>query len=201
MTPPESAQRVVAISLDGVIANWVKGLRSHVATRKGVADRQLDENVSWDLSEWGVTNPKKMLRDFLVSPMMGRLHLMAGAEQGIATLRDAGFDVMVLTRRQRMAGDDQADKAIARQTTQRWFAEKPELGVGDDDIVFTDDPVSASADIWIDDSPQRAERLLAAGKEVWLLPRPWNRKACKHPEVNILYDGWDSIGDLISQAR
>ena len=196
-----SATTTVAISLDGVIANWVKGLRSHVATRQGVADQQLPENVSWDLSEWGVEDARTTMRDFIRSPMMGRLRIMDGVERGIASLRPAGFSVLVLTRRERMAGDDPADKAIARDTTRQWFTGHPELGIGDNDIVFTDDPVSADADIWVDDSPQRAERLLAAGKEVWMLPRPWNREACKHPEINILYEGWDSIGDLISHNR
>ena len=109
--------------------------------------------------------------------------------------------MLVLTRRERMAGDDPADKEVARETTRQWFAEKPDLGISEDDIVFTDDPVAADADIWMDDSPQRAERLLDAGKEVWMLPRPWNRDACKHPQINILYEGWDSIGDLISSSR
>ena len=212
MAPPEStspafaattagAATTVAISLDGVIANWVKGLRSHVATRQGVADGQLPENVSWDLSEWKVEDARTTMRDFIRSPMLGRLNLMAGVGGGIASLRQAGFSVLVLTRRERMAGDDPADKAIARDTTRLWFADQPELGIGDDDIAFTDDPVSAHADIWVDDSPRRAERLLAASKEVWMLPRPWNREACKHPEINILYEGWDSIGDLISHNR
>ncbi len=196
-----SAPKTVAISLDGVIANWVQGLRSHVATRRGVADQQLSENVSWDLSEWGVTDARPILREFMLSPMMGRLRLIDGAAAGIARLREAGFSVLVMTRRERMAGDDPADKAAARETTRQWFAGQPELGVVDDDIVFTDDPVSADADIWMDDSPQRAERLLEAGKEVWMLPRPWNREACKHPQINILYEGWESIGDLISEAH
>ena len=195
------AQKTVAISLDGVIANWVKGLRSHVATRRGVADQQLPENVSWDLSEWGINDSRTTLRNFMRSPMVGRLQLIDGAATGIARLREAGLAVLVLTRRERMAGDDPADKAVARESTRQWFAGQPELGIGDDDIVFTDDPVSADADIWVDDSPQRAERLLAAGKEVWMLPRPWNRDACKHPEINILYEGWNSVGDLISQSR
>ena len=195
------AQKTVAISLDGVIANWVKGLRSHVATRRGVADQQLPENVSWHLAEWGITDSRTTLREFMLSPMMGRLRLMDGAATGIARLREAGFAVLVLTRRERMAGDDPADKAAARETTRKWFAGQPQLGIGDDDIVFTDDPVSADADIWVDDSPQRAERLLAAGKELWMLPRPWNRDACKHPEINILYEGWSSVGDLISHSR
>ncbi len=193
--------KTVAISLDGVIANWVKGLRSHVATRHGVADQQLAENVSWDLSEWGVTDSRKTLREFMLSPMLGRLHVVAGAETGMARLREAGFGVLVLTRRERMAGDDPNDKAVARATTRRWFAERPELGVADDDIVFADDLVSANADIWVDDAPRRAERLLSAGKEVWMLPRPWNRETCQRPDVQILYDNWHSIGDLISAAR
>ncbi len=195
------AQRSVAISLDGVIANWVKGLRSHVATRRGVADQQLPEKVSWDLSEWGVTDSRTTLREFMLSPMLGRLHLIDGAAAGIARLREAGFSVLVLTRRERMAGDDPSDKATARETTRRWFANQPELGIGDGDIVFADDLVAVNADVWVDDSPQRAQRLLEAGREVWMLPRPWNREACKHPGVNILYEGWDSIGDLISSAR
>ena len=136
------AQKTVAISLDGVIANWVKGLRSHVATRRGVADQQLAENVSWHLAEWGITDSRTTLREFMLSPMMGRLRLMGGAATGIARLREAGFAVLVLTRRERMAGDDPADKAAARETTRKWFAGQPQLGIGDDDIVFTDDPVS-----------------------------------------------------------
>ena len=195
------APTTLAINLDGAIANWVKGLRSHVASRRGVADRQLAENVSWDLSEWGVSDPKPIMREFMLSPMVGRLNLIDGAATGLARLHEAGLAVLVLTRRERMAGDDADDKALARDTTLRWFASQPGLGIGADDIVFTDDPVAADADLWLDDAPLRVHRLLSAGKQVWLLPRPWNREVRKHPDINVLYEGWDSIGDLIAAAN
>lgn len=184
--------------MDGVIANWVKGLRAHVAARHGVADRQLALNVSWDLSEWGVEDPAAAIREFLLSPMSGRLKLVEGAEDGIARLKSAGFRVLAVTRRDHLVGDDPDDRSRTREIAQQWFAGQPQLDIGDDDIVFTDDPVAVDADVWVDDAPRRIKRLAEADKAVWLLPQPWNRSVMQHDGVSLLFDGWDSVDDLIA---
>ncbi len=184
--------------MDGVIANWVKGLRAHVAARHAVADRQLALNVSWDLSEWGVDDPAATIREFLLSPMSGRLKLVEGAAGGIAALQSAGFRVIATTRRDRMVGDDPDDQAKTRAIARQWFAGQPGLDIDADDIVFTEDPVAVDADVWVDDAPRRVRRLAEAEKPVWLLPQPWNRSVVQAEGVNLLFDGWDSVDDLIA---
>ena len=203
MTPPSSASSnssspTVALTMDGVIANWVKGLRAHVAARHGVADRQLALNVSWDLSEWGVDDPAGTIRDFLLSPMSGRLKLVEGAEAGVARLQSAGFRVVAVTRRDHMVGDNPDDQDTTRHIARQWFAGQPQLGIGDDEIVFTEDPVGLDADVWVDDAPRRVRRLVEAEKPVWVLPQPWNRSMVQHPGVHVLFDGWSSVDDLIA---
>lgn len=197
----QSDPTTVAISLDGVIANWVKGLRAHVAARQGVADRQLAMNVSWDMSEWGVTDPRATVSDFLMSPMMERLTLVDGVESGLAQLHGAGLSVLVLSRRVSMVGADPSDQAHVRDATRRWFASRPELGIGAGDIMFTDDPVATDADVWVDDAPVRVERLVAANKPVWLLPQPWNRSVRQLSGASILYEGWDSAHELVASLN
>ena len=184
--------------MDGVIANWVKGLRAHVAARHAVADRQLALNVSWDLSEWGVTDPAGTIREFLLSPMSGRLKLVEGAEGGVARLQSAGFRVLAVTRRDHLVGDNPDDQSKTREIARQWFAGQPHLGVAGDDIVFTDDPVAIDADVWVDDAPRRVKRLVEASKPVWLLPQPWNRSVVQQPGVSVLFDGWSSVDDLIA---
>ena len=203
MTPPPSASSnssapTVAVTMDGVIANWVKGLRAHVAARHAVADRQLALNVSWDLSEWGVTDPAATIREFLLSPMSGRLKLVEGVEDGITRLHSAGFRVIAVTRRDRMVGDNPDDQSTTRDIVRQWFAGQPQLGIGADDIVFTEDPVGLDADVWVDDAPRRVKRLIEADKPVWLLPQPWNRTVMQNDGVNVLFDGWSSVDDLIA---
>ena len=184
--------------MDGVIANWVKGLRAHVAARHAVADRQLALNVSWDLSEWDVADPAATIRNFLLSPMSGRLKLVDGVEAGIARLQSAGFRVVAVTRRDHMVGDNPDDRDRTREIVRQWFAGQPQLGIGGDDIVFTEDPVAVDADVWVDDAPRRIRRLAEADKAVWLLPQPWNRSVMQHQGVNVLFDGWSSVDDLIA---
>lgn len=205
MTPPPSASSnsssgapTVVVTMDGVIANWVKGLRAHVAARHAVADRQLALNVSWDLSEWNVDDPAATIRNFLLSPMSGRLKLVEGVEAGIARLQSAGFRVVAVTRRDHMVGDNPDDQDRTREIVRQWFADQPQLGIGGGDIVFTDDPVAVDADVWIDDAPRRIQRLAAADKPVWLLPQPWNRSVMQHQGVSVLFDGWSSVNDLIA---
>ena len=205
MTPPTSASsnsdsgaRTVAATMDGVIANWVKGLRAHVAARHAVADRQLALNVSWDLSEWGVSDPAGTIREFLLSPMSGRLKLVEGAEAGIARLQSAGFRVLAVTRRDHMVGDNPDDQSVTREIVRQWFGGQPRLGINDDDIVFTEDPVAVDADVWVDDAPRRITRLVEADKPVWLLPQPWNRSVMQTAGVSVLFDGWSSVDDLIA---
>ena len=187
----------VAVAVDGVVIDWLQGLKSHVAARLRVPPKQLAMNVSWNLSEWGIDNPLPYLRGFLASDMAGRAHPIPGAEEGLASLRSAGFEVKAVTRRQHMVGDDPDDKARAREVTVQWFAERPELGVLPEDLVFAGDPVSVEADVWIDNSPGRVQRLVNEGRPVWLLPQPWNRGVQTLPGVSLLFDGWASIGDLI----
>lgn len=184
--------------MDGVIANWVKGLRAHVAARHAVADQQLALNVSWNLSEWGVSDPAAMIREFLLSPMSGRLKLVEGAEGGVAALQSAGFRVVAVTRRDHLVGDDPDDQTKTREIARQWFAGQPELSIDENDIVFTEDPVAVDADVWVDDAPRRVKRLAEADKPVWLLPQPWNRPVMQYTGVNVLFDGWDSVGDLIA---
>ena len=184
--------------MDGVIANWVKGLRAHVAARHAVANQQLALNVSWDLSEWDVDDPAATIREFLLSPMSGRLKLVEGAEAGIARLQSAGFRVVAVTRRDHMVGDNPDDQDRTREIVHQWLAGQPGLGISSDDTVFTDDPVAVDADVWVDDAPRRIHRLAAAGKPVWLLPQPWNRSVMQHQGVHVLFDGWSSVDDLIS---
>lgn len=184
--------------MDGVIANWVKGLRAHVAARNAVADQRLALNVSWDLSEWDVADPAATIRDFLLSPMSGRLKLVEGAEAGLARLQSAGFRVVAVTRRDHMVGDNPDDQSRTREIVRQWFAGQPQLGIGDDNIVFTEDPVAIDADVWVDDAPRRVKRLAEAAKPVWLLPQPWNRSVMQHEGVSVLFDGWDSVDDLIA---
>lgn len=203
MTSPTSSNssadtRTVAIAMDGVIANWVKGLRAHVAARKAVADGQLALNVSWNLAEWGVDDPAATIRNFLLSPMSGRLKLVDGADTGIARLQSAGFRVLAVTRRDNLVGDDADDRSRTRDIARQWFAGQPELGIGADDIVFTDDPVAVDADVWVEDAPRRVTRLVEADKPVWVLPQPWNRAVVQHPGVQVLFDGWSSVDDLIA---
>ena len=188
----------MALTMDGVIANWVKGLRAHVAARHAVADRQLALNVSWDLSEWAVADPAAAIREFLLSPMSGRLKLVEGVEAGVARLQSAGFRVVAVTRRDHMVGDAPDDQDRTRDIARQWFAGQPQLGIGGGDIVFTDDPVAVDADAWVDDAPRRIRRLAEAEKPVWLLPQPWNRSVMQHQGVNVLFDGWDSVDDLIA---
>jgi len=184
--------------MDGVIANWVKGLRAHVAARHAVADRQLALNVSWDLSEWDVEDPAAMIREFLLSPMSGRLKLVDGAEGGIGALQSAGFRVLAVTRRDHMVGNNPDDQTRTREIARQWLAGQPQLGMSADDIVFTEDPVGLDADVWVDDAPRRVKRLVEAAKPVWVLPQPWNRTVVQHPGVHVLFDGWRSVEELIS---
>ena len=188
----------VAVAMDGVIANWVKGLRAHVAARHAVADRQLALNVSWDLSEWGVADAAATIREFLLSPMSGRLKLVDGADSGVAALQAAGFRVIATTRRDHLVGDNPDDQSRTREIAQQWFADQPELSIDRNDIVFTEDPVSVDADVWVDDAPRRVRRLAEADKAVWVLPQPWNRSVVQHPGVQVLFDGWGSVDDLIA---
>jgi len=184
--------------MDGVIANWVKGLRAHVAARNAVADQQLALNVSWDLSEWGVNDPAATIRDFLLSPMSGRLKPVAGSAEGVATLQSAGFRVLAVTRRDHLVGDLADDQEKTREIARQWFKDQDDLSLDTDDLVFTEDPVALEADVWIDDSPRRVQRLAEVDKSVWLLPQPWNRSVMQSNGVNILFDGWESVGDLIA---
>ena len=184
--------------MDGVIAKLGQRPSSPRAARHAVADQHLALNVSWDLSEWSVADPAAAIREFLLSPMSGRLKLVAGVNAGVARLQSAGFRVVAVTRRGppggRQSRRPEPDRDIARQ----WFAGQPQLGIDGDDIVFTDDPVAMDADVWVDDAPRRIRRLAEAAKPVWLLPQPWNRSVVQHQGVNLLFDGWDSVDDLIA---
>lgn len=191
----------VAVAADGVIIDWVTGLRAHVAARLRVPPERLNENVSWNLAEWGVDNPQEYLRGFLSSPMAARVSPIDDAAQGLAELRGAGFSVLAVTRRQHMVGDDAYARSKAREITAQWFENHPELGVGPSEVVFTADPVSVSADVWIDNAPGRVERLLKQNKPVWVMPQPWNRSVQTRPGVHILFDGWKSVDDLIGAYR
>jgi 5'(3')-deoxyribonucleotidase len=161
----ELKRKTIAVDLDGVCADYYRGLRPIAAKWLDVPIQQLPTTVSIGLKEWGVDRRPggfEALHRYALEKhqLFLRLDPIPGAAQGLRWLsRNCDAAVRIVTNR--LVIKNLAYLAVLQTTEWLNVHEIPY-----DEMCFVDDKRTVSADVYIEDNPMNIRRLRDAGKAV-----------------------------------
>jgi hypothetical protein len=161
---------VVAIDLDDVSADRLGVIAARLADEGHRVGSRYPRR--WDLGDWGVTGQEHYDRlhygAFGHADGYARMPPIEGAVEGIRALHEMGCLIRILTGRLWTA--QVVRSALAG--TGRWLDHH---AVPVDDVAFVADKTAVSADVYVEDAPHFIKDLQAAGRDVIVLDRNYNR--------------------------
>lgn len=171
---PEASQFVLGVDLDGVVADFARGLKPVAAEWLGVPESSLTDEISYGFGEWNleIAGGYDALHRFAVKErqLFARLDPLAGAPAALRRL-SALKDVRIRIITHRLYIHWFHKEAI-RQTTE-WL----ELhGIPYWDICFMRDKAAVGADLYLEDSPDNIRALRATNHEVIVVVNSTNRE-------------------------
>jgi 5'(3')-deoxyribonucleotidase len=166
-------QFVLGVDLDGVVADFVRGLRPIAAEWLGVPEQSLTEEITYGFPEWDLERAGgyDALHRFAVKEreLFARLPPIPGAPASLRRL-SALKDVRIRIITHRLYIHWFHKEAI-RQTTE-WLEQH---GIPYWDLCFMRDKAAVGANLYLEDSPQNIRDLRAAGHETIVVTNSTNR--------------------------
>lgn len=168
---------VLAVALDGVIADFYGGLRPLAAEWLGLSESSLTTEVSGDLREWNLAGHGDRAQAYanFIRYAVGRrdlyLELPAVSEAPATLRRLAALDSMrvrILTDRART---DDFGRDLFTQTVE-WLERN---AIPYWDVCPAEQRVTANADLYVEESPDNVLLLRAAGRDVVVFTHSTNR--------------------------
>jgi beta-phosphoglucomutase-like phosphatase (HAD superfamily) len=164
---------VLGVDLDGVVADFARGLRPIAAEWLGVDVASLTEDISYGFREWGLERAGgyDTLHRFAVKErqLFAGLPPMPGAPAALRRLSANGdIRIRIITHRLYIHW---FHKEAIRQTTE-WLEHH---GIPYWDICFMRDKAAVGANLYLEDSPENIQALRAAGHETIVVVNSTNR--------------------------
>ncbi len=187
-----SRQFVLGVDLDGVVADFARGLKPIAAEWLGVAEGTLTDEISYGFREWGLERAGgyDALHRFAVKEreLFARLAPIPGAPAALRRLSAIGeVRIRIITHRLYIHW---FHKEAIRQTTE-WLEHH---GIPYWDICFMRDKAAVGANLYLEDSPDNIRALRAAGHETIVVVNPTNRDL-PGPRA----DSWEEIERLVRE--
>jgi 5'(3')-deoxyribonucleotidase len=185
---------VFAVDLDGVCADFYRGLRPIAAEWLGVDVSTLPERVSWGLPEWGIDKAPggyEALHRFAVTQrdLFRVLPPMAGAPGALRRLSAADVRIRIITHRFFIKFFHQV---AARQTIE-WLDHHD---IPYWDLCFMQEKAAVGADLYLEDAPRNVEQLRAEGLYTIVFTNSTNEHL-PGPRA----DTWLQVVDLVLSAK
>jgi 5'(3')-deoxyribonucleotidase len=168
----DSEQFVLGVDLDGVVADFIEGLRPIAAEWLGVTVDSLPVEVSFNFPEWHLDScgGYATLHRFAVKErgLFKNLPPIAGAASALRRLSTSGVRIRIITHRLYI---EWFHKEAIQQTTD-WL----ELhGIPYWDLCFMRDKAAVGADLYLEDNPANIDALRRAGHETIVVTNSTNR--------------------------
>jgi 5'(3')-deoxyribonucleotidase len=136
--------------------------------------------------EWGMTDAEFIshVADGVAAGVIFRGPARKGASSALKRLQAAGHTLHIITDR---------NFAGAQEATIEWLAQH---NIPYDTLTFSADKTIIPTDVFIEDKPENADALAAAGTKVYLVTRAWNRHAQGHERVSSISEFADKVLEL-----
>lgn len=180
---------VLGVDLDGVVADFLGGLKPVAAEWLGVPADSLTDNVSYGLEEWGL-NSYRDLHRFAVTQrqIFTALRPLPGAPAVLRRLSARGIHIRIITHRLFI----EHFHAEAVQQTTAWLEHH---GIPYRDLCFMKDKAAVGADLYLEDSPENICALREAGCEVIIMGNSTNRDV-----AGVRVNGWQDLEEQVLAA-
>lgn len=163
---------VFGVDLDGVVADFIAGLRPIAAEWLGIDVESLPLDVSYGFPEWQLDGfgGYEALHRFAVKErdLFQRLPPIRGAPAALRRLSARDVRIRIITHRLYIKWFHQE----AVQQTVDWLEFH---GIPYWDLCFMRDKAAVGADLYVEDSPDNIRALRASGHEVLVLRNSTNR--------------------------
>lgn len=166
-----SAEFILGVDLDGVVADHTFRFREIMADIRGVEPETMPLERSWNFGEWGL-GPDEYAHYHRIAvmeyDMFATMPAIEGATDALWRLSDAGVWIRIITHRlyvhwgHAKAISDTASWLDAHRIPYR-------------DLCFLGKKPQVEANAYIDDAPHNIEQLRAAGNTVIAFEQPYNR--------------------------
>src|SRR5258708_9477032 len=164
LLPSETEMKgfVLAVDLDGVVSDFIRDIRPHMAEWLNVPLKSLSEYPDYNLTQWGINEAPGGYPGFNKFAVEQRglfinSRPIFGAPQALRQLSDLGIHIRIVTARLCISG---SHAEIIKQTVD-WLEK---YGIPYWDICFMRDKCSVTADLYIDDSTSNIHKLQSMGK-------------------------------------
>ena len=181
---------VLGVDLDGVCGDHTEAFRRVVAAERGVTPESLGPQITWDFTEWGLSEEEFYAihrRGVLEHRMFRHMPVLAGAAEVLWRLSDAGVWLRLITHRLYANWGH----AVAVADTVAWLDEN---NIPYRDLCFLGNKPQVEADAYLDDAPHNLEALTRAGNTVIVFDQPYNRGV-----EGLRARGWAEVERLVEQ--
>lgn len=170
--PVNPAEFVFGVDLDGVVADFIAGLKPIAAEWLDVDAASLTDEVSYGFKEWNIGDEQAYndLHRFAVKErdLFANLPLIPHAAAALRRLSAEGVRIRVITHRLYIPWFHR--QAVLQ--TLEWLERN---GIPYWDLCFMAAKSSVDADVYVEDSPGNIRTLRAAGKDVIVFRNSTNR--------------------------
>ena len=166
-----SREFVFGVDLDGVVADFIRGIKPIAAQWLGVDPQTLTEQVSYGFQEWklgGVKGYNDLHRHAVKErALFATLPLIEGAAPALRRLSRRGIRIRIITHRLYI-------EWFHRQAVLQTIEWLEHHGIPYWDLCFMARKSSVDANVYVEDSPANIKALRASRKEVIVLRNSTN---------------------------
>jgi 5'(3')-deoxyribonucleotidase len=184
---------VLGVDLDGVCADFYARMREIAAEWFEKPLQDLTPDVTYGLRDWGIGGLEQYhsLHRFAVSErnLFGTVGMIPGARRVLRKLSDEKYHIRIITHRLFI----HYFHALAVQQTIEWL---DHYGIPYHDLCFMKEKEQVGADIYIEDSPDNIESLLARGFYTICFANSTNKHIGDPRAQN-----WDDVYELIRGCK
>jgi beta-phosphoglucomutase-like phosphatase (HAD superfamily) len=171
---------VFGVDLDGVVADFIQGLKPVAAEWLGVPVASLTDEVSYGFREWNIGDYEDLHRFALKErALFACLPLIDGAAPALRRISSHGIRIRIITHRLYIQWFHR--QAIVQ--TVEWLEKH---GIPYWDLCFMAAKSSVDANVYVEDSPTNSRALRDIGKEVIVFRNSTNRELAAPEAANWL---------------